>query len=296
MYQFENDIQPRFTSRSDSSVLCLITVLCLTMCVPIFAHEEPSEQIKQLSHEIELNPTKIKLYMARGGLHRINHHWEKALADFHTVARLKPGHPTVVFHRGRLLYEASRFQEARGFLDRFLKLNPNHVQGLMTRARCLRKLGQPLLAAQDYSRALNQMENPVSILFLEQADALAAGGAKHLGVAIKTIDEGMAQLGSLIVLQSKAIDLEVRARRYGAAIQRIDQILSRTSRKEGWLARRGEVLEQAGLGGRARLSYGEALSVIEKLPSRLKKTAAVQALAARLDRYLSQPHKGQPRI
>ncbi len=230
--------------------------------------------------------------MARGGLNRINGNWKAALSDFDKVAMLEPFHSTIAFHRGRLLFEAGRFQDAHGNLNEFLAKNPNHIQGLLTRARCLGDLHQPLLAARDYSQAIAQVQKPVPILFLEKADALVTGGEKNIAAAIDTLDDGIVQLGPLIILQSRAIDLEIQARRYDAALKRIEQVLSQTQRKERWLARRGEVLEQAGWKTKAHAAHTEALLVIDKLPGRLKQTNALKELTTRLERYLGHSLDG----
>lgn len=286
----ENRIPSRFPGplpmRVGLGVLRLTAALCLAMCAPLFAHDEPHEQIERISREIERYPTDVELYMARGGLHRMTGHWEAALADFDRVIALDPLHPTIDFHRGRLLLEVGQYQEARDLLDRFLAEHPTHAQGLMVRARSLLRLGQPLLAARDYSQALAQMAKPAPVFYLERADALAAAGDEHLAAAIDSLDEGIARLGPLILLQSKAIDLEVRAQHYDAALARIDQILSGMPRKERWLARRGEVFELAGWEDEARASYAEALAAIDDLPSHLGQTPAVQELAADLKRRL----------
>jgi tetratricopeptide (TPR) repeat protein len=252
------------------------------MCAPLLAHDEPQKEIERLSREIEWYTMDAGLYLARGGLHRMEGHWEAAMADFDRAAQLDPFNSTIDFQRGRLFFEAGAYQSARETLDSFLAEHPTHVQALMTRARCLRQLGQPLLATNDYSQALAQISDPGPVLFLERADALAAAGNEYLEEAIDGLDEGIEQLGPVVLLQSKAIDLEVRAQRYGSALERIDQILSTMARKERWLARRGEVLERAGLPGEARASYAEALAAIERLPWRRRETPAIQELATEL--------------
>jgi tetratricopeptide (TPR) repeat protein len=224
--------------------------------------------------------------MARGGLHRMQGHWDAALADFDRAAQLSPYDSTIDFHRGRLYYQAGAYQAAREILDRFLIEHPTHVQALMTRARSLRRVDRPLLAASDYSRALAQIPDPTPVLFLERADALASAGNRYLIAAIDGLDEGITRVGPVVLLQSRAIDLEVRAHRFGAALRRIDQILSTMPRKEKWLARRGEVLEQAGRADEAHASYAEALAAIERLPSHVGKTPAVLELAADLTNRL----------
>jgi parallel beta-helix repeat protein len=263
-------------------MLCLVAAVCLALCGPLAAHDEPHKEIERLSRAIEWHTTDANLFLARAGLHRMEGHWQAALADLDRAAELDPLNPTIDFHRGRLCFEAGEPQAAREDLDRFLAKHPNHVQGLMTRARTLRQLDEPLLAARDYSNALAEISDPRPVLFLERADALAAAGDEYLASAIAGLDEGIEQLGSVVPLQAKAIDLELRAQRYDSALDRIDHILSTMPRKERWLARRGEVLERAGQIEEARESYSEALAAIERLPWRRREAPAIQELATGL--------------
>lgn len=269
----------RFLTRVGVSLVRLAALVCLATGAPLLAHDEPQEEIDRLSEQIARYPIDAELYLARGGLYRATGHLEAALADYNRVLALDPEHPEIEFYRGQVLYEAGEYRQAYDILDRFLSEHPAHLQGLMVRARSLRQLDQPLLAARDYSQVISQMAQPSPIFYLERADALAAAGDEHLGAAIESLDEGMARLGPLILLQSRAIDLEVRARRYDAALARIDQILSGMPRKEGWLTRRGEILAQAGRVAAARESYAQALGAIAELPSHQAQAPAIKALA-----------------
>jgi predicted negative regulator of RcsB-dependent stress response len=96
-------------------------------------------------------------------------------------------------------------------------------------------------------------------------------------------------------LQLEAIDLELTAKRYDAALARVETIAAQSARKEAWLARRGDILEQAGRVEEARVTCEQALAAMESLPARHRKTRAttkleaqVRAALARLERNLKQ--------
>ncbi len=270
--------------RIKTLVLVVPIILCMQMTLlpPVLAHDDPHNSIEEITLQIQQVPNNAELYLKRGALHRINSHWDLALADFDRVVELDPDHETVDFHRGRLLLEAGQFQPAKVAIDQFLRAYPNHIQGLIVRGRVLRKLGQPLEAAQDYARALSLAPNPTPVLFIERAEALTEAGEEYVDAAVQGLDEGIQKLGPLILLQSLAIDLEVKRQHYDAALIRIDQVLTEVSRKEKWLTWRGEVLESAGRPEEARVAYADALKAIEALPSRIRQVPASQELEAYL--------------
>jgi tetratricopeptide (TPR) repeat protein len=251
------------------------------------AHEEPHLQIDKLTVRIKQDPANADLYLARGELHRVSSHWDLALADFDRVAELSPDLETIDFHRGRLMFDAGWLHRAKDTLNHFLEAYPRHTQGLIIRGRVLRKLGHPLEAAHDYSRALSLASSPGPDLFVERAQALCEAGDEHLGAAVEGLDEAIRRLGPLVVLASVAIDLEVKRNRYDAALDRIDQVLAQLARKERWIVRRAEILQKAGRTEEARATYQAALAAVESLPPHLRQTPASRELETRLRTLLA---------
>lgn len=276
--------------RIKTFALVVPIILCMQIILlpPVLAHDDPHDSIEEITLQIQQDPNNAELYLKRGELHRVSFHWDLALADFDRVVQLDPDHETVDFHRGRLLLEAGQFQSAKVAVDQFLSAHPNHIEGLIVRGRILRRLGQPLEAAQDYARALSLAPNPTPVLFIERAETLTEAGEEYVAAAVQGLDEGIQKLGPLILLQSLAIDLEVKRQHYDAALIRIDQVLTEVSRKEKWLTRRGEVLESAARPEEARVAYADALKAIESLPSRLRQVPASQELEAYLRRLLAR--------
>ena len=68
--------------------------------------------------------------------------------------------------------------------------------------------------------------------------ALVAAGPKHIDRALAGLDEGLKTLNHPVTLQLYAIELEIDHLRYDSALARLDQIASRSVRKETWLIRR----------------------------------------------------------
>ena len=73
---------------------------------------------------------------------------------------------------------------------------------------------------------------------------------------------------------------ELSRGRYERALERLERIAAQSPRKEPWLIRRGEILEQAGRTDEARAAYAGALEAIESLPSTRRWNRAAQRLEA----------------
>jgi tetratricopeptide (TPR) repeat protein len=273
------------TLRLFSAVTSLMLLVCLE---PMFAHDEPYHRINEITIKIESNPRNPDLYIERGELYRLTSQLDLALSDFDRLSLLDPDNETVNYHCGRLLFEAGQYQAARIALDQFVSVYPDQLQGLMVRARVLRKLKQPLLAVQDYSYALSLVSYPAPVLIVEQAEALVEVGEPFVDLAIQSLNEAIQKHGPLILLESCAIELELGHGHYDAALARIDRILQGMTRKEKWLLRRGEILEKAGRIEEARAAYEDALKALASLPHRLQQIPASQALVADLNALLER--------
>src|SRR6059036_2535053 len=236
-----------------------VTVLLAFSCFGWFpalaaAHGPIHEQIAALTNLLKEDPQNAALYLKRGELHSYHRHWPAALADYERAALLDPTLAAVDFARGKTLLHAGSPGQAKSALDRFLAKHPEHAEALATRARVLVILGERLAATADYTRAIAAMESlgrPKPEYYLERARALTG-------------------------------------KRYDAALARLDTLASQSARKESWLVRRGEILEQAGRAAQARLAYEQALAAIESLPARHRTTETTAKLEAQIRAALAR--------
>ena len=262
-------------------ILSLSVAICLTL-IPSFAraHEGLHEQIVAITARIKRDPKNAALYLQRGELYRLHRDWARAAADYDRASRLQPSLTIIDLGRGKMLLESRRFQQAKFVLDRFLRRQPRHVEGLVTRGRVLARLGARLEAANDFTEALALAPAPEPELYLERAQVLA-GDERYIQEALRGLDEGIKQLGPLVTLELAAIDLELRGNNYDAALTRLDVITAQSERKETWLVRRGEILRAAGRHDEARKAFNSAIVAIESLPPERRQSRAITALQLR---------------
>ena len=244
-------------------------------------------QIEEVSRQLTNDPGNALLYVKRAELYRQHQDGKEAEADLETAGRLDPKLPTVHLCRGRLLADSGRNAEAKKAFDRYLSAQPNDFEALATRSQVLARLGDRKAAAADLSRAIELMPEPKPDPYLERARMLAEDN--ELEQALAGLEEGIRALGPLLTLQQAALELEIRSRRYDAALARLETIMNRVARKESWLTQKGEVQLLAGRKEAARKTFQEALKTIQNLPPRLRYSELVRDLERRATRGLAAP-------
>jgi predicted Zn-dependent protease len=260
----------------------LAMALLLVSCFSAWPHGDVHQQILALTEDIAKDPKNAELYLRRAELHRAHQDWDSAYADYERVSALDPKMTVVDLGRGKMFLDANWPHASRITLDRFLARHTNNVEGFATRARALVKLNERLAAAKDYTSALKFSAEPRPELYLERAQALTGEGKEHFEEALKGLDEGIKKLGPLVTLQLYAIDVEIKQGRHDAALERLERVAAQSPRKETWLARRGEILQQAGRLDQARQAYTDALAALNKLPPARRYVPAMVELEKRL--------------
>jgi tetratricopeptide (TPR) repeat protein len=272
----------------------LLVALMLTCPGTLLAHGPLHEQIAEVTARIAREPSNGELYLKRGELHRAHKEWTAALADYAIAERLNPALDAVDLCRGLALSGAGRPMRAKVAFDRFLARHPDHVRARVGRARALASLGQHSDAAADFTRAIAINTGAPPEYYLERAQLFVRAGRP--AEALRSLDEGIATLGPLIALEAIAIELELDAGHFDAALSRLDRAWRGAARQDSWLLRRGEILERAGRHADARESYARALVALEALNPERRTASSVRtaeehlrALLARGDRQNSLP-------
>ena len=264
----------------------------LLMVSPIasVAHDSPDGRISELTHQIAHAPHDASLLLKRGELLRLAEHYEDALGDFRRAARLGDPAGEADFQLGWTLQLVDRPIEARPHLDRYIATHPDDSKALAIRARTLVALDDNLAAAADFTAAIAL--SPVPDYYLERARALAAAG--DVAGAVEGLDRGLERIGAVVSLQRLAIDLELARNNIDGAVARVDSMAGITGRADIWLARRGDILLQAGRRDEAHAAYGRALAAIEALPARHRNSSTVRDLKTQLEAALQQPAGTEP--
>ncbi len=251
------------------------------------AHGPYHAQLADCSSQIARSPDSAPLYVARGEIYRAHGDTDAALADFGVAARLDPTLTEIDFLKGRALLDGQRAQLALSYLDHFLKGHPGHAAALMLRGRALGAVGRPGDGGRDYRLGLEQLRTPTPDDYLMLSKLY--GDAGQADLALGGLDAGIRRLGPVVSLELPAIELDVRARRWDAALGRLDRLTAQSPRKELWLYRRGDLAVRAGRPTEARRAFAAALDAINSLPAPARDSVAMTDLKDKIRKALSGP-------
>ena len=215
-----------------------------------------------------------QMHLDRGELHRLHRNWRAAEADYAQAARYEPEFHTVQRARGHMLLDSGRPRQARAVLERFLRNRENDPEGLLLHAQAMLALGAGPQAVALLDRALASLSRPEPDHFIARADILASLGQPQLLRAVEGLDAGIARLGPLVSLDTRAIEIELQLGRYENALRRVERQAAATIRKDLWQARRAEILDRAGRSEEARAARREALRSLAALPPPLRSRKA----------------------
>ncbi len=251
------------------------------------AHGDLEIRIGDITQRINSTTNNpARLYLERAELLREHRNWEDAAADYGRAGALDPKLPNLELCRARMLAESGQLEAARTILDGVISQSPMPGEALVARGQVLARLGQRAPAITDYLKGLELAGESEPNHFLELARLQVADG--QVQEALRSLDWGLKRVGPELSLYSEALELELQLHQLQPALKRVDAILEHAKRKETWLARRGEILLEAGNPTEARSSLAAALLEIKKLPPRLQQTPSMDKLRVQINTALAR--------
>ncbi|MSO19093.1 MAG: hypothetical protein EXQ56_01295 [Acidobacteria bacterium] len=247
----------------------------------LFAHGDPGGQIEAVTAELAAHPGNAQLHLKRGELHRNAEFFLFANDDFDRVEKIDPSITLVHLARARNYLGWRKPAPGLESIERYLVTEPPDAlaaEAHEVHGKLLAALHRSLEAAAAFTLAIERSSSPSPDLFMERFGAYQSAGSAHLDAALRSLDQGIARLGPIVSLMQPALEMELLLHRFDAALARVNQIAATMPRPETWVARRGEILMQAGRATEAQAAFQQSLVKIELLPARHRATPATQQL------------------
>jgi tetratricopeptide (TPR) repeat protein len=266
---------PRGIHRSSGCLLAILMSSCL-LSERLAGHGAYHDVVAGLTAELQEDPDNAALRYKLAEAHAGHEEWRSCLKEIQLVEQLAPGVYPTGFLRGLALHIAGNDEDARTTLDGFLSAHPHHVDALITRGKVWVNLGRPLDAAADFQQAVNLSPVPQPDLIADLARCHAASG--NTREASKVIDAGLKAVGNDPALLRCALEIETKAAAWDAALGRIEALQKTAPRKEPWMARRAELLHQAGRSDESLAAWRALHDHLLSLPNLERGTPANLAL------------------
>ena len=271
------------------SLLAAVALLGLGE-TPALAHPGIHEQEQHAKAALEQGPEDPNRHITMGRVQVEKGEWDAALAAYAEARRFGAEHDKVSILEGVAYLKAGWPHMGRARFESILHEHPDHAEARLGRARAWMKLAQPSHAVDDYKVAIAAVEPLRPGHLLEYRDALTAIGRDS--DAVVALDLGVEKLGQVPALQLAAIDLNIRAKQYDEALQRLDQLLAASPGHPLWITQRADILEEAGRKEEARLAYAEALSQLQSRNAR-GRSRRLKELEGRVRAVLDRPNSSQ---
>ena len=210
-------------------------------------------------------PDNAELYIKRSALHLEHGDWKTALVDLERALRHGACESDLGYLKGRALSAGGMHEAAIEELDRYIADHTEVNMARLERARVLGKLGRHEASLEDYRSFLKGTMRMEPEFVIETAEAMAAQGLHD--EAMRVLAEGITRIGNVPQLVLKALEFELAAGRFDAALERVEAIQKLMPRPEPWMAKRAAILTQAGRADAAKAAWTALRDHLLALPN-----------------------------
>ncbi len=262
-----------------AAIACVLPFIFGTNAQGHGAHDELVSECLEMLESSPNDPT-IRHRLAIAYVHHGD--WELALVE---LDKLGDSATDTRLTRAQALMLGGRYDQAKGLLDVILEKSPDNSQALVERARVFVALKMPAESVTDYRTAMNLTARPDPAFTLEMAEVLKT--QNQIVEAHTVIQKGLTTNGDVPALLLRAMEMEIVAGKYDAALSCIAILEKQAPRRETWMARRAELLAQAGRTEDARAEWTVLKNHISSLPNLQRGTPDNLALIAKADAALA---------
>jgi len=242
----EGWLQPTTLLKAAMMRTTLALLLTLALAPTALAHGNLSDRIAILGDQIKSHPQVAALYAERADLLAQDGAYADALADWDAAEKLDAKLAPVPCVKAQLFLDLKMPAKAVAILAPLVKANPKHGPAWFLLGQAQVQTGDAAGACASFDAAIPLLSPLLPEHVLAQAEAQVS--VKQGDEAIKRLEAGMKMLGPLIVLQDKAVGIEVALGRTQAAVARLEAVIAdlkgRKLRAEAWEKRKMELGKQ----------------------------------------------------
>ncbi|MFF8985065.1 SAV_2336 N-terminal domain-related protein, partial [Streptomyces globisporus] len=196
------------------------------------------EELADLDHAIELDPTDGNAFAQRGEFYRLEDRREEALADFDRAIELDPTDGNAFAQRGEIHRLEDRYEEALADFDRAVDIDPTDAWALASR-------GQTHHALEHYQEALADLDRAIE---MDPTLTWVLASRAETNHTLKRYEEALADFERAIELEPDLAWIRVNRaqvyrtlKRYEEALADLDRAIELDPTDGNAFAQRGEI-------------------------------------------------------
>ncbi|MCK5369842.1 MAG: hypothetical protein KAQ62_14880 [Cyclobacteriaceae bacterium] len=254
------------------SLLFLLFSLCFSEYTN--AHGDIHERIVKTTKEIKNHPDSAYLYVKRGKLYFQHEDFNKSISDLKTSQKLGyySNDQQLLFAKAHA--KLDNYLNALNYVDVVLKAEQNSVIAIRLKANILYKQHKYKGAALAFERVLQISKETFPENYIEASlawEMLNTEEGDNNALAI--IQKGIDELGNIISLYYRLIELSIHKKDYEAAIKVQNKIIEFSPRKETAYYKLAELQLCNNKKAEALESLTAAKAHFNKLPARIQNTS-----------------------
>jgi tetratricopeptide (TPR) repeat protein len=198
-----------------------------------FAHGDLHERIVEVTKEIKVAPDSIYLYLKRGKLYYQHESYQKSINDLNTSKNLGYNSVEQKLLFAKAYFKLEDYKTSLSYSDNILFVDPENVHAHKIKAQTLLKLGKFYDSAESFEAVINYATQsfPQNYIDASMAWELLQNDEGNVR-ANSIIEKGIENLGDLISLYNRLIDLSIKQENYDFAIAKQYRVISLSPRKE----------------------------------------------------------------
>ena len=198
-----------------------------------FAHGDLHERIVKVTKEIKAAPDSVYLYLKRGKLYYQHESYQKSINDLNTSKSL--GYNSVeqnlLFAKAYLKLED--YKTSLSYSENILSKDSENVHAHKIKAHALLKLEKFYHSAESFEAVINYATQSFPQNYIDASMAWEfINNDEGNQRANSIIEKGIENLGHLISLYNRLIDLSIKQKNYDVAITKQHRVISLSPRKE----------------------------------------------------------------
>lgn len=210
-------------------------MVLLIICVNLYsyAHGDLDQRILETSLEIKKHSDSAYLYFKRGKLFYQHNEYKESLKDLKKALKLKHdnGEQKLLFAKN--YFRLEKFKKTLLYSNNILETDSKNVLALKVKAQAFSKLGKYEESAITFEKVIAFTTKSFPENYIDASNTWEKlNTEKGIEQASLIIEKGIKNLGNLVSLYDRLIDLSLKQKDYKKAIEYKLEILSFSPRKE----------------------------------------------------------------